>query len=430
MDGIPHRQEPPNMKFNESWLILFEGGGWCWSPEDCALRANSKLGSSLQWQKKDIVIGGLVNRCCFCTKFCRFRRVYLKSCDGHSFAGDATIPMPPGGYNASGQPSISEMRSAGLKIIDTVVDELVRHFGLLDAQSILVAGCSAGGLAALLNAERIRDRLHARGARPRRFKVASLAGVFGTFREASDPGAISPFEEQMRAAVQLGRMSLPQSCTSRLPPNERWRCVMGTAPLNALPEDLPAYIYQSRLDMWQVNCVLAGGRSRYFGFNCSHGVWRKCLGWMQPLKTSSNCQAEHWATLRSYEEGNYVALQQSVAFQRPGYASFIHSCYDHCPSPYGLINTGATVLPNLVNDSTNVRESISKGFLEEPISMVPAWNRTHNGCWNHAVAYNVPGKQQPEWCRHPECGQPEKMHHDDTESRRHLIRKLGWRFEW
>ena len=86
------------MRYNESWLLYFEGGGWCWSPEDCALRAESKGGSSTAWPRHDngsVSIGGLVNRCCFCTKFCRFRRVFLKSCDGHAFAGDARIEAPP-----------------------------------------------------------------------------------------------------------------------------------------------------------------------------------------------------------------------------------------------------------------------------------------------------------------------------------------------
>ena len=78
---------------NQSWLLHFEGGGWCWSPEDCAVRAETRAGSSKDWDKKEgqIHIGGVVNKCCFCTKFCRFHRVYLKSCDGHAFSGDATI---------------------------------------------------------------------------------------------------------------------------------------------------------------------------------------------------------------------------------------------------------------------------------------------------------------------------------------------------
>ena len=76
LDGTPvPKSEPRSMRFNESWLLLFEGGGWCWSPEDCAFRAETKSGSSSDWHhpNKSISIGGLVNKCCFCTRFCRFR---------------------------------------------------------------------------------------------------------------------------------------------------------------------------------------------------------------------------------------------------------------------------------------------------------------------------------------------------------------------
>jgi hypothetical protein len=422
------------MRFNESWLIFFEGGGWCWSPEDCAMRAESASGSSLQWPKNgSISIGGLVNKCCFCTKFCRFRRVFLKSCDGHSFAGNATIASPARQSAGKQHPRI--LRSAGKAIVRAVIAELVAHYGLADAVSVLVSGCSAGGLAALLNAERMRAQLQAIGMRRmRRFKVASLAGIFFSPPRESSSGApfpsLSPFEEQMRAAVQLGRVSLPNRCTMALQPSEHWRCMMGLAPVEALPADLPAYIYQSRLDLWQTNCILTAGRSRYFALNCSYTPeWRRCLGWMQPLRWSSRCSDGQWTALRAYEEANDAALAHSTALRRDGYASFIHSCYDHCPSPYALINTGASLRPGTLNDSINVRESIQLWFLDQAHPETPAWNHTHKGCWNGIVAAKASKAPVPS-CRRPECGQPDKMHHDVSGATRNFIKRQGWPFGW
>lgn len=433
LDGSPYgfyvgdshpfgRMWPRTMLHNESWLLLFEGGGWCWSPEDCALRAESQQGSSKAWMRTDNVsIGGIVNRCCFCTKFCRFRRVYLKSCDGHSFAGDAHIDVPPS--NQSG--SAITLRSAGRQIIHSVVQVLIDRYDLARARNVLVGGCSAGGLTALLNAEVIRDQLRTAGARLERFKVVSLAGIF--FQpSAGDSMSLAPFEEQMRAAVRLGNMTLPESCRVRMAVGQEWRCMLGLALVEALPADLPAFIYQSRLDLWQTNCVLAAGRSRYFGLHCSSGHWRPCLGWMAHLRSSSNCAPEQWAALRAYEEANDAALAQSPALRRPGYGSFVHSCYDHCPSTYALINTGATLYPGMVNDSINVRESLHAWFKDMANDKVPAWNHTHTGCWNGLVASKVPGKSAPLHCRRPECGPPDKMHHDDTEHVKRTIAQRGW----
>ena len=417
------------MRYNESWLLLFEGGGWCWSPEDCAMRADSKQGSSKDWPKNSdkIAIGGLANRCCFCTKFCRFRRVYMKSCDGHSFAGNATIAAP-----ASRPDSVpSSMRSSGRVILRAVIDALTEHYALADAKSVLVAGCSAGGLSALINAKWIRSQIHAKGIRPGRFKVASLAGIFftppahGTALLGARRAALSPFEEQMRAAAKLGRMHLPRDCAA--PKGEKWRCLLGLAPVEALPSDLPAFVFQSRLDVWQTNCVLAAGRSRFFALNCSSGqAWRQCLGWMLPLKSSNRCSDDQWATLRAYEESNHAAMAESPALRRTGYGSFVHSCYDHCPSTYGLINTGASLRPGTVNDSINLRESLHLWFLDETHHRVPAWNHTHVGCWNTVVSNRVPGKAQGPWCRRMECGQGDKMHHEDTNSKLSVLRKRSW----
>jgi hypothetical protein len=42
---------------------------------------------------------------------------------------------------------------------------------------------------------------------------------------------------------------------------------------------------------------------------------------------------------------------------------------------------------------------------------------------------NKLGKQQAEWCRKPECGQPDKMHHAETRAIENVIRKRGWRWQ-
>ena len=426
-----------NMLSNESWMLYFDGGGWCYSPEDCAIRSEGKAGSSATWPRENdsISFGNLVNKCCYCTKFCRFHRVFLKSCDGHAFAGNTTFRAP--GLH-------QELRSVGQLILRTVLDMLLSSFGLRDAKSILVAGCSAGGMSALLNAERIRTQLRAAGVEPMRFKVAAISALFFPWREplassspvlldsALLPTTLSPFEEQMRAVVQLGNISLPSRCAAQQPAGQAWRCVLGLGLVEALPPDLPAYVYQSRLDLWQTHCIVAAGRSRYFQLNCtSSPAWQRCLGWMTPLTTRSRCTQWQWETLRQYEEANDAALSASEALRRPGFGSFIHSCHDHCVSTQGLIQTGATLRPGMVNDSINLRESLQLWFVDWSIAghrQTPAWENTHMGCWNHPVQAMVPGKANAPWCRRPECAGAVKLHKDDRETQRKRIRTRGWKW--
>ena len=431
MPAVPNpRRELEHLRNNDSWLLYFEGGGWCFSPEDCALRADTRAGSSVSWEKRDgqVTYGGIVNKCCFCTRFCRFHRIFLKSCDGHAFAGDANIAAV---RSADGQRG-RVLHSAGQAILRGVINVLAAEFGIRDAKSVLVAGCSAGGMAALLNAERIRSQLRAVGAQPQRFKVAAISGLFFPARVGveSSESLLSPFEDQVRALVHLGKVALPARCSSIMPIGQEWRCLLSTGLLDALPEDLPAFVYQSRLDLWQTNCILAAGRSRYFGLNCSSSpAWHRCLGWMQPLKASARCSPQQWATLRAFEEANDAAIHGSASLLRPGYGSFVHSCYDHCASTSGLINTGATLRPGTYNDSINLREALHLWFATQPDKdPVPAWNHSHTGCWNAAVAASVPGKANEHWCRRPECAPGEKMHKDDTAGQRARIRSRGWKW--
>ena len=57
--------------------------------------------------------------------------------------------------------------------------------------------------------------------------------------------------------------------------------------------------------------------------------------------------------------------------------------------------------------------------------MVPAWDHTHVGCWNALVSARN-GIERVGWCRKPECGAPDKMHHDSSLKTHAIIQSRGW----
>ena len=158
---------PPGTKrfraTNQSWVVFFEGGGWCISENDCALRATTKTGSSKEWHRGGS-FGGVLNKCCFCTSFCTFNRVLIKSCDGSSFLGSATRSVAAGGQKLGNVELPSRVHIAGRTIVAQVLQELIMRFGLGHANEVLVSGCSSGGLAALLLAGFVRSTLLAAAA--------------------------------------------------------------------------------------------------------------------------------------------------------------------------------------------------------------------------------------------------------------------------
>ena len=474
--------------FQKSWVLYFEGGGWCVSAEDCALRARSSRGSSRTWPVNGTTFGQLLNKCCYCTPFCRFHRVMIKSCDGHSFAGDAVIPPPSTSpirrlsrASRHDRPKLDQgsadalsglstqallpLHSAGRAILRATMDVLTRELGLVDAADVLVIGCSAGGLAALLHAESIRTALLAAGGRPRRFKVASLAGLF--FPDQGGPASVgpasSPFVAQMARAAALGRMTFSPTCVSRWPRGEAWRCLLSTEPVKALPSDLPAFVIQSRLDLWQTSCVLTAAPSRFSELACAQsasqgGEWTKCLAGFKPLsyslggKGQSACTQRQWARLREFENANDRAIAQATSvLRRPGWGSWVHSCHDHCPGCDMLLHAGARPATGWrsANDSVNMREALFKWFWDcatsrettatrickardwsNPGRADPAMH-TYTGCPNKGVLQALASQGDAGAAKtlaecQQECGVPEKLAHDIGKRVALSIHKMGW----
>ena len=73
------------------WIVLFEGGGWCYDLEQCYLRSKTVLGSSKSYphsipkDKMDFYISENENTN---PQMFNWNTVLVKYCDGGSYAGD------------------------------------------------------------------------------------------------------------------------------------------------------------------------------------------------------------------------------------------------------------------------------------------------------------------------------------------------------
>jgi hypothetical protein len=159
LDGSPPGYYIERGAPNAGWMVHWQGGGWCMNPDDCANRAKSPLGSSSSYAAdKDDVLGaydggahGLFsNSSTVNPDFHNFTKVYVRYCDGASFSGDtvAQHKSAPGG----------SLHFRGRRVLDAVLDDLVQQ-GLTKGTTLLVNGCSAGGLAVWLHLDYIATRL-------------------------------------------------------------------------------------------------------------------------------------------------------------------------------------------------------------------------------------------------------------------------------
>lgn len=160
-----------------SWQIIFEGGGWCTDKEECGARSDTPLGSSKEWTKsyEHRPIEGFLDRNLEKNPtFGQFNQVIVPYCDGTSFTGNLKEPVRS--KNGYGLPVHLYFR--GKRILDAVFDTLLEKFGMHEAEEILITGYSAGGLATLLYADYIHERMKLEAPNLVRFGAVPLSAFF------------------------------------------------------------------------------------------------------------------------------------------------------------------------------------------------------------------------------------------------------------
>lgn len=126
----------------------------------------------------------------------------LKYCDGGSFSGDVSEPV-----STAVGPNHTLLFYRGHKIWKAVTEELLA-IGMRGAQQALLAGCSAGGLAALLHCDQFRELLSKQTA----VKCLGDGGFFIDHPDVSDAQTIRDlFDTVVRQHNAHG--NLPKSCT-------------------------------------------------------------------------------------------------------------------------------------------------------------------------------------------------------------------------
>eukprot|EP00659_Diplonema_papillatum_P011358 gene11358-17474_t len=212
-----------------TWTLDFQGGGWCYSKQECAARAATALGSSATYPSVAARKG--------CRGAGGETTVDFLYCDGASFSGNALEPLQ---YNAS-----FKMYYRGSRNMDVGLDFLLAHYGLANADTVVVTGRSAGGLATFLHTDHIASRL------PAATRVVGNP-TCGFFIDHGNDGYKPPsvtYPSRMQAVFEMqnASSSLSPECQKDL----GWQCIM--APHAVKYIKTPMFISQSRFDQWQLN---------------------------------------------------------------------------------------------------------------------------------------------------------------------------------
>ncbi|KAL6634977.1 hypothetical protein ACP70R_027648 [Stipagrostis hirtigluma subsp. patula] len=181
-----------------SWLVHFEGGGWCNNVTTCRARKHTRLGSSKAMAKQIAFSGILSNTPDYNPDFYNWNKVRVRYCDGSSFTGDVEEVDPTTG-----------LHYRGARIWQAVMEDLLAK-GMNKAKNVC---CSAGGLTSILHCDRFHDLLPT-GAK---VKCLSDAGFFLNEKDIAGVQYIAAFFNDV-VTTHGSAKNLPSSCTSILPP--------------------------------------------------------------------------------------------------------------------------------------------------------------------------------------------------------------------
>lgn len=108
--------------------------------------------------------------------FAGYNRVVLAYCDGNSFASNRDDPVNVTTTDAAGKTMTSKIFWRGKRLIDATLTSLVEKHGLGDAETVMLTGASAGGLAAYLHTDYVHEKLQELAPRMQKYRSAPISG--------------------------------------------------------------------------------------------------------------------------------------------------------------------------------------------------------------------------------------------------------------
>lgn len=325
LDGSPgayYFAPAVNPTHNTSWQLYFQGGGWCYSLKDCWGRSNTTLGSSTQWVDS-VQIGGILSPDCEVNPdFCNFNRVFFQYCDGNSFAGDLENPVEVDGR---------QLWFRGHRILRAALDSLVQNHGFGNAQTVMVTGCSAGGLSAYIHSPYVHSYVASFG-QLQKFGVMPVSGFFLSHPNIEGEAV---FETQIRNIFLLSNATrgVNQACIAERSPETQWQCNFAQASYNHTPTAV--FPIESAMDSWQTACILTSELQD--GFPDTDTIDNGVCGavdegsWIPCILDVEKCDASQTQVMNQYIDDFMQDIRgASQAWGKVGNGAFVHSCHTHC----------------------------------------------------------------------------------------------------
>ncbi|CAI5966401.1 unnamed protein product [Closterium sp. NIES-64] len=273
---------------SRKWIIFLEGGGWCFSLKQCAVRSKGLLGSSNQWPKeRKVEFNGVVSPSSRDNPgFYNWNVASIKYCDGGSFAGGS------GMARTKANDTVFFLGNWNLK--DSIKD-LLNQRGMSKGTDVLVAGCSAGAVAVSMLCDQIAGQL-----KPFGLKTKCLMDA-GFIPDVKD------YKGQFSLREKVGRMTQLQSFNGigingdcqQANPGQSWKCFFPQYNLKYIRT--PTFLVNSLADYKGVALSLAPRSKK------KSNPIIKCLS---SNYDKAKCTPQQLALLQNYSQGIKSSLDE------------------------------------------------------------------------------------------------------------------------
>lgn len=223
-----------------------------------------------------------------------YNKLFLNYCDGGSYAGTVAEPIVVG---------TQTIYYRGRYILDAVYSTLFT-MGLQNAETVVVSGCSAGGLAVYIHLDYIAERIKAVNPNAKVVGAPGAGFFLGEAAPYAGGGYLAAYQEVFRDQNVSG--SINGACVAaHTPSNDTWKCFIAPEVLPFIKT--PLFISNSLSDAWQAGNIM--------GLGCS------------PIKPGdcSTAQMTYLANFRS----QFLALAAPIFAPGSPHGAFLQGCFVH-----------------------------------------------------------------------------------------------------
>jgi len=230
--------------------------------------------------------------------------------------------------------------------MDESLSALQKHFGLSQAENVLLTGCSAGGLATYLHTDYVHGKLQQFAPTTlKRFKSAPISGFFLQHKTVE---GIDVYPQEMKNIYELANSTdgLNADCVAKFAPEDQWQCNFA-AHAYAHTKSM-IFPLNSALDSWQTGCIYTSRLPEGFPNQTvpGNGHCSAVPHWIDCANNPETCDQSQIQLMNVYMEDFLLDMDtagdthtsvdddspeaHTGPYNKPGNGAFIHSCHTHC----------------------------------------------------------------------------------------------------